>query len=124
MSGHHLTKCELEIMNVVWEQGRVTVQDVVDTLDRSLAYTTVMTMLKILDEKGVVTRRTKVGRAYVYEPLVAREEVCRSMTGELTQSLFRGSAKSLVLSLIETDSLSRSDIQELKQAIESLEANP
>jgi predicted transcriptional regulator len=82
-----------------------------------------MTMLKILDDKRVVARRTKVGRAYVYEPLVTREEVCRSMAKELTRSLFRGSAKSLVLSLIETDALSRADIEELKRAIESLEAN-
>ena len=68
MPEYRLTKCELEVMDVVWRRGRVTVQDVVDSLDRSLAYTTVMTTLKILEEKRGVVNRVKQGRAYVYEP--------------------------------------------------------
>ncbi|MEX2287782.1 MAG: BlaI/MecI/CopY family transcriptional regulator [Planctomycetaceae bacterium] len=123
MAAHHLTNCELEVMDVVWQKGRVTVQDVVDALDRSLAYTTVMTTLKILDEKRGVVKRMKSGRAYVYEPLVTREDVCRSMADQLTQQLFQGSVKSLVLSLIDTNRMSRSDIEELKQAIRSLEGD-
>ncbi|NOX54543.1 MAG: BlaI/MecI/CopY family transcriptional regulator [Planctomycetes bacterium] len=122
MSRHHLTRCELEIMNVVWDRGRVTVQDVVDALDRPLAYTTVMTMLNILFKKRIVARCGKRGRAYVYKPLVSREQVRRSMTSELTDALFDGSVKSLVLSLIDAKSLSRSDVEELKKAIESVEA--
>ena len=121
MPKRHLTNCELEVMDVVWRKGRVTVQEVVDSLERSLAYTTVMTTLKILDETRGVVRRMKQGRAYVYEPTVSREEISRSMAGDLTQRLFGGSAKSLVLSLIESDSMSQSDIEELKQAIQSLE---
>ena len=121
MPKRHLTNCELEVMDVVWRKGRVTVQEVVDSLERLLAYTTVMTTLKILDETRGVVRRMKQGRAYVYEPTVSREEISRSMAGDLTQRLFGGSAKSLVLSLIESDSMSQSDIEELKQAIQSLE---
>lgn len=118
----HLTKCELEVMDVVWRKERVTVQDVVDALERPLAYTTVMTTLKILDETRGVVQRTKVGRAFVYEPAVSREEISRSMAGELTEQLFGGSVKSLVLSLVESDGMSKSDIEELKQAIHSLES--
>jgi len=121
MPTFHLTKCEIEVMDVVWRKGRVTVQDVVDALERSLAYTTVMTTLKILDETRGVVRRTKEGRAYVYEPAVTREEISRSMAGDLTERLFGGSVKSLMLSLIDGDSMSRADIEELKQAIQSLE---
>lgn len=121
MKDHSLTRCELEIMDVVWQRGSATVQDVVDVLDRALAYTTVMTMLKILEEKQAVTRCDKRGRAYVYEPRVTRQQVSRSMTGDLTQRLFRGSAKSMVLSLIETERMSAADIAEIKAAIATLE---
>jgi predicted transcriptional regulator len=118
----HLTRCELEVMTVVWQKGRATVQDVVDSLERPLAYTTVMTTLNILAEKRRVVRRIKEGRAYVYEPTITRQEVCRSMVGDLKDHLFGGSIKSLMLSLIERDSISQSDLEELKAAIRKLEA--
>ena len=114
---------ELEVMDIVWRKGRVTVQDVVDALERSLAYTTVMTTLTVLENKRRVVKRFKLGRAYVYEPMVTREQVGRSMAGELTQHLFHGSVKSLVLGMIEAESMSQSDIEELKEAIVSLEAD-
>lgn len=121
MSDLHLTKCELEVMEAVWKLGRATVQDVCDNMERDLAYTTVMTTLKILEEKRGVLSRTKEGRAFVYEPTVSRDEVQRQMTGELTRRLFGGSAKSLMMSLLGQRQISRSDIAELRQAIESLE---
>jgi predicted transcriptional regulator len=121
MPEYRLTRCELEVMDIVWRKGRATVQHVVDALDRSLAYTTVLTTLKILEEKRRIVKRIKQGRAYVYEPIVTREEVGQSMAGELTRRLFRGSVKSLVLNLLETGSMSAADIEELKQAIASLE---
>jgi len=121
MPEFHLTKCELEVMDIVWQKQRVTVQDVVDTLERPLAYTTVMTTLKILDETRGVVRRMKEGRAYVYEPVVSREKISLSMADDLTKKLFGGSVKSLMLSLVESDSMSMSDIEEVKQAIQSLE---
>ncbi|WP_339909511.1 BlaI/MecI/CopY family transcriptional regulator [Symmachiella dynata] len=121
MQNYHLTKCELEVMNVVWDKGAASVQDVVDSLERPLAYTTVMTTLKILDEKRGAVRKTKQGRAYIYEPAVAREDVRRSMAGELTETLFSGSLKSLVLSLMDPKSVSDADVQELKAAIAELE---
>lgn len=121
MSDYHLTKCEMEVMDVVWRPGRVTVQDVVDGLERPLAYTTVMTTLKILKSKRNVVRSEKQGRAYVYEPIVSREDVSRSMTLELKERLFGGSAKSLLLNLLQNETLSQQDVDELKQAIEDVE---
>jgi predicted transcriptional regulator len=118
-----LTKCELEVMDVVWDKEHATVQDVVDALERPLAYTTVMTTLKILEKKKIVARKSKSGRAYVYVPLISREEISRSMAAHLTQYLFDGSLKSFVLSLIDSGSMSRADIRELQRAIKSLEKN-
>lgn len=119
-----LTKCELEVMQVVWDRGEATVQEVVDALDRSLAYTTVLTTLKILHEKRGVLRRTKRGRAHVYVPAVSCETVRRSMLSDLLARLFGGSTKSLVLNLIEQSELTSADIGEIKAAIKSLEARP
>ena len=121
MQNLRLTKCELEVMDVVWKRGSATVQDVVDSLARSLAYTTVMTTLKILDETRKVVRRKKQGRAYLYEPVVTREEVAQAMASDLTESLFHGSVASMMLGLIETGSISKSDLKELKSAITVLE---
>lgn len=117
----HLTKCELEVMDVVWRKRRATVQDVCDALSRDLAYTTVMTTLKVLEEKRGVLQREKSGRAYVYEPVVSREDVRQHMADDLTQRLFSGSVKTLVLSLLGTRRVSKSEIRELKQVIESLD---
>jgi predicted transcriptional regulator len=111
-------------MTVVWQKGRATVQDVVESLERPLAYTTVMTTLNILAEKRGVVRRNKQGRAYVYEPTVSQQAVCRSMVGDLKKHLFGGSIKSLMLSLIEPDAISSADLEELKAAIRSLEGKP
>lgn len=117
----YLTRCELEVMDVVWRLERATVQEVVDALERPLAYTTVMTTLGILERRRGVLKRAKQGRAYVYLPSVPREAMCRSMAGELTRRLFRGSVKSLVLSLIEGEQIPDSDLAELKAAIATLE---
>ena len=121
MSEYHLTKCEMEVMDIVWRRGRVTVQDVVDGLERPLAYTTVMTTLGILLSKRGVLRHEKQGRAYVYEAIVSREEVSRSMALELKERMFGGSARSMLLNLIQGESLTKDDVQELKRAIEELE---
>lgn len=122
MSERQLTKCELEVMEVVWDRRRATVQEVVDALARPLAYTTVMTTMKILDTKGVLRRSGKSGRAYVYEPVVSREHIRRTMTDDLAGTLYGGSVKSLVLNLLGNTTLSGDEIDELKAAIRALEA--
>ena len=121
MRNASLTPCEAEAMNVVWSQEAVTVQDVVDAIPRRLAYTTVMTTLKILEGKGFVERREKRGRAYVYRPLVTCESVSRNTIREMANRFFDGSVKSMVLSLIRTEQITTEDLIELREAINSLE---
>lgn len=82
-----------------------------------------MTTMKILDRKGILKRCGKTGRAYIYEPTVRREDIQRTMTDELAGRLYGGSVKSLVLNLLGHSSMSREDVNELKAAIESLEAD-
>lgn len=115
------TACEAEVMNVVWAQGAVTVQDVVDEIPRQLAYTTVMTTLKILEDKGFVARGEKRGRAFVYRALVSCESASRNTLSEFADRFFDGSVKSMVLNLIKTRQITADDLAELREAIDSLE---
>lgn len=121
MPERQLTKCELELMEIIWRTGRVTVQEVADQLDRTLAYTTVMSTINTLDKKGSIRRCGKTGRAYIYEAVVGKDEVQQAMTADLTGSLYGGSAKALMMSLLGAQSMSREEIVELKAAIQKLE---
>jgi BlaI family penicillinase repressor len=116
-----LTACEAEVMNVVWSKNFVTVQDVVDSIPRELAYTTVMTTMKILEEKGFIARGDKRGRAYSYKALVSCESASSSTANEMANRFFDGSVKSMVLSLIKTQQITPEDLAELRDAIISLE---
>ncbi|TWT98159.1 Penicillinase repressor [Botrimarina colliarenosi] len=118
-----LTAAEAEVMNIVWDVGDVTISDIVERLPRSLAYTTVMTTTRILEEKGYVKKSGKRGRAFVYEPRVGRDAARGSMSHEVARRLFGGSMKSLVLNLVHDDAIGADDLAELKQMIESLEAS-
>jgi predicted transcriptional regulator len=116
-----LTACEAEVMYAVWSHESVTVQDVVDAIPRKLAYTTVMTTMKILEDKGFIARYQKRGRAFVYRPLVSCESVSRSTVGEMANRFFDGSVKSMVLSLIKTKQITPEELAELRAAIDALE---
>jgi len=108
-------------MNVVWSQDSVTVQDVVDAIPRELAYTTVMTTMKILEDKGFVVRGIKRGRAYSYKALVSCESASSTTANEMANRYFDGSVKSMVLSLIKTKQITAEDLAELRDTIISLE---
>src|SRR5262249_43049250 len=121
MRNSTLTPCEAEVMNVVWSQRSVTVQNVVDRIPRQLAYTTVMTTMKILEEKGFVTQSEKRGRAFVYCAALTREAAKRSSVNELANRFFDGSVKSMVLSLIQAKEIKPEDIAELRVVMIQLE---
>lgn len=123
MVRQQLTKCESEVMDVVWRSEPVTVSDVVEAIDRDLAYTTVLTTIRILEDKGVVCRGDKIGRANTYRAVVSREEVRHSMVRELTDQLFGGSVRSLVLSLINSDQVSAEDLEAVRKAADEAERN-
>jgi len=117
MDRPRLSRGELEIMDALWRIGEGTVQEVCDALDRELAYTTVMTTLRILHARKKVLQRIKQGRAHVYRPLVSRDEVGRSILADLKSVLFRGRVPSLVLNLLEEESLTSADVKALQKAL-------
>lgn len=118
-----LTHYEIELLDVLWKRGEGTVQDVCNDLDRDLAYTTVMTTLNILTQKKGVLQRIKTGRAFVYRPLVTREEVSRSVLGRLRDVLFADELPSLVLHLIGEHGLSADDAATIRAALDQLEGD-
>jgi predicted transcriptional regulator len=117
-----LTPLELEIMSVLWEVGSANVQAVQARLEgRSLAYTTVQTMLNILHKKGRVRRQLK-DRAYIYRPVLSRQGAVRQAVGEVLDRFFGGSADSLVLNLVETRQLTPGRLAQIQKLLaESLE---
>lgn len=121
-SERQLTDAELEIMQVVWELGSGTVRQVHEHLNqrRTLAYTTVMTMMGILEEKGHLTR-VKQGRAYLYEPVRPKSQVIAGMVDDFVGKVFEGSARPLVLSLVKDRKLSKNDLEEIARLIEEAE---
>jgi predicted transcriptional regulator len=117
-----LTDLELEVMHVVWELERGTVRQVYEVLleRRQIAYTTVMTMMNILEEKGYLTR-SKEGRAYIYEPVRPKNEVISSMVDDFVTRVFEGSAQPLVAGLLKDKRLSKKDLEEIARMIEEAE---
>ena len=110
---------ELQIMKVVWDQGRVTVRDVYEALRerRQIAYTTVMTMMNILDQKGFLKKTPGEDRAFVYEPARSQRTVMRAMVKEFLDRVFGGSASPLMLHLIEDKHVTKKDLDELRRAV-------
>jgi len=106
-------------MKVIWDRGRVTVRDVYEALltRRHVAYTTVMTMMNILEEKGFLRRMRGEDRAYVYEPAKSRKRVMRAMVNEFIERVFGGSADPLMVHLIEDRHVTMKDLDELRKAI-------
>ena len=115
---------ELQIMKVIWDQGRVTVRDVYETLlrRRHVAYTTVMTMMNILEQKGFLRKTAGDDRAFIYEPAKSRKIVMRAMVNEFLERVFGGSANPLLVHLVEDRQLTEKDLDELRKAIRKMGA--
>jgi BlaI family transcriptional regulator, penicillinase repressor len=111
---------ELDVMGVLWELGSGTVADVRERLPDDLAYTTVLTILRNLEEKGFVTHETE-GRAHRYAPLVARESARRSALARLVDKLFQGSPEELVAHLVDDRAVSAEELQKLQQRLAAAE---
>jgi predicted transcriptional regulator len=109
-----LTELELEIMKIVWERESTTVRDVYETLleRRKVAYTTVMTMMKILEQKKYL-KKTQADRAYVYRPAQPKGQVIGAMVKEFVNRVFNGSAHPLLVHLVEDSKLSREELEEI-----------
>jgi predicted transcriptional regulator len=96
-----LTRLELKIMQVIWRLGASTVNDVQTELEPALAYTTVQTMLNILERKGKLERELK-GRAYVYRAKVSEEKAVGQSVRDMIDRMFGGSSEELVMSLLKS----------------------
>ena len=105
-------------MKVIWQLEKATVRQVYETLlaRRRIAYTTVMTMMNILEQKGYLTKRQS-DRAFVYQPAQPQKQVVRQMVRDFLDRVFNGSAEPLVAHLIEDRRLSESDLEEIRRMI-------
>lgn len=117
-----LTEAELRLMNVLWDRGASTVNDVLEGLrgDPPLAYSTVLTTLRILEDKGYLKHK-KEGRAFLYLPRVPREQAQRSALRLLLSRFFENSAEQLVLNILKNEKLDAAELDRLKQMIQEAE---
>lgn len=116
----NLTECELRLMDVLWEKGSATVAEVSDSLPRELdlAYNTVLTTLRILEDKGYLEHvKAKEGRAFIYRPLVGRNEAGRNAVRYLVSRFFRNSPELMVLNLLKDEELSERELHRIRQII-------
>ena len=113
-----LTDVELEIMQVVWDKGSATVRDVYETVNarRKIAYTTVMTMMRVLEQKGHVDKSDEE-RAYVYRPAKPKKQVIGAMVTDFLNRVFNGSAEPLLVHLAEEGELSQENLKQVKRLL-------
>lgn len=119
-SKKQLTPLELRIMQVLWAAGPSPVQAVQQKLGDELAYTTVQTMLNVLQRKGHVSR-TLVGRAYEYRPLQNRDAALGSAVRDLLNRMFDGSVEGLVMNMLRTKQIDAAKLDELAKKVASAE---
>src|SRR5947208_16948284 len=111
-----LTNAEHRIMEVIWAKGSATVAEVVEALKGKDAYTTILTLMRILKEKGYLSTR-KEGRAFVFEPRVDRATVARKAVQQLLSKFFAGSPTELVLSFLREEEITPEELDGMKQKI-------
>ena len=116
--GEALGELQLQVMDEVWRTGRATVAAVHEALSqrRKIAYTTVLTTMRALERRGMV-RHDQVGKAYVYEPVVSREEYTAGSVETLVDQLFDGRREALLCHLLGADKVSRQDVAEIRRVL-------
>ncbi len=120
-SSSTLTDGETRLMNVLWTRGRSTVAEIVAALppEPAVAYNTVQTMMRILEEKGYVTH-AQIGRAYTYRPIVDCPTARKRALGHLMKSLFDNSPRALLLNVLEDEQLDPEEAKRLRDLIERM----
>jgi BlaI family transcriptional regulator, penicillinase repressor len=113
-----LTRLELQIMQVLWNIGPSTVQAVQQSLSgEPLAYTTVQTMLNILQRKGKVKRKL-LGKAYEYRPVLSRDKALREATSDMLDRMFGGSVEALLMSLVKSNQLDADNLVKVQKLVQ------
>jgi len=116
------TEKELEILQIIWSKDAVSVKDVHEALggDASNGYTTILKMMQILHEKGLVTRQ-KSGKLHLYKAVHSLENTRQHLLDKMIQTVFQGSASQLVMSALGTSKSSKEEIRQIKEYLEKLE---
>ena len=114
-----LTEAELRIMQVLWEKGSATVQQVLEALPQKkpLAYNSVLTIVRILEKKGCV-RHVKDGRAHIFLPLLNQKEATQSEIGRLAHRFFQNSREMLALNILQDEGLDAEELERLRQLLD------
>ena len=107
---------ELAVMSILWRTGSATVAEVKDALEEPLAYTTVLSALQTLEEKGYVTHEAE-GRAYRYHALVPAEKAGDSALARVRESIFHGSAEKLFAHFVADEKLSRTELERMRRLL-------
>ena len=118
-SSEHPTELELEILKILWDESPLPVREVRERLERAgrtLAHSSVITMLNIMVRKGYL-RRNMEGNACLFAPKVARDQVAGGIVGDVLSRMFDGSASAMVLNLLETADLDSDELAELRRLI-------
>ena len=115
----HPTPGELEVLKILWDRGPKTVREVMEVLNetRRRAYTSVMSLLGVMTDKGLLTREPK-GRAFLYRAKVGREKTLGQMVEDLMARAFEGSASALVARLLDQSSPSVEELEEIRKTLE------
>ena len=118
-----LTRAESEVMAALWQHQRLTVHALLEAVERPIAYTTALTLLRILEQKGYVKHEPdpEGGRAFVYLPAVAAEKARRNHVRDLIDRLFDGRISSMVSHFSERERLSAEEVAELRRLIAELD---
>jgi BlaI family transcriptional regulator, penicillinase repressor len=119
-----LTRQELQIMKVVWERGAATVKDVCDAMSRRkvTAYTTILTLMGILEEKGALVH-TRSGRAYIYKPVLTREQATKNQVHDVLTRFFDGSPEKMIETVIENEIKGPDQLGSVKNLLDSRHEN-
>jgi predicted transcriptional regulator len=114
----HLTQRELDIMSVLWERGEATAHEVRERIDPALAYTSISSMIRMLEMKGYVSHRRGEGKTHVYFPVVAAEAAGETALGRLLDKIYGGSPIRLLAHLVEQRKLSDADLARMRELLE------
>ena len=120
----HPTPAELEVLKILWDLGPLTVRDVQEEFqerDKERAYTSVMSLLNVMADKGLLSR-TRQGRAFLYAARLPREKTLARMVGDLWQGAFEGSASSLVTHSLDQASPGEQELGAIRKVIEAYES--
>ena len=117
MADLHLTQRELDIMSVLWELGEATATEVRDRVDPDLAYTSISSMIRMLELKGYVSHRRGEGKTHVYFPIIDAEKAGESALGRVLNKIYGGSPIKLLAHLMEQKKLSEKEIARMRELL-------